>query len=98
MFKKQQVTFCAKPPGGESVYHSPRPLERYNERGDFLFTTTPPDDLATQSEDEAFIPQLVDGAGYTTQTVIFAGPEGSPVSGNIYFFDQNGQPINPLVR
>ena len=65
---------------------------RYNERGDFLLATTPP---VEESADEVFIPQMVNGAGYSTQIVVYDGSEGEPTSGNIYFFDQNGDPIDP---
>jgi hypothetical protein len=71
---------------------------RYNERGDFLLSTTPPSDSAADPQDEAFIPQVLDGGGYNTQIVIFGGTEESPASGNIYFFDQNGEPIDPPVE
>jgi hypothetical protein len=69
---------------------------RYNERGDFLLSATPP--AYPLDTDQAFIPQVVDGAGYTTQIVIFGGSEDSPVSGNIYFFDQSGRPISPNLQ
>jgi hypothetical protein len=68
---------------------------RYNERGDFLVSTTPPADPALNLGDETFIPQIVDGAGYSTDIVIYDLLGGSPLSGNIYFFDQSGQPIDP---
>ena len=68
---------------------------RYNERGDFLLATTPP---VEESAHEMFIPQVVNGAGYSTQIVVFDGSEGEPSSGNIYFFDQNGDAIDPHLR
>jgi glucose/arabinose dehydrogenase len=71
---------------------------RFNERGDFLISTTPPSDPNTDAQDAAFIPQILDGGGYSTQIVIFGGTEEQPASGNIYFFDANGQPINPPVE
>src|SRR5437870_325738 len=71
-----------------------------NERGDFLLSTTPPSpsDLDVDARDEAFIPQILDGGGYSTQIVIFGGADEEPASGNIYFFDPDGQPINPPVE
>ena len=74
---------------------------RYNERGDFLLSTTPPSpsDPEDNPQDEAFIPQILDGGGYSTQIVIFGGTdEEQPASGNIYFFDADGQPIDPPVE
>jgi hypothetical protein len=71
---------------------------RYNERGDFLLSTTPPTDPALAPDGEVFIPQVLHGGGYNTQIVIFGGTEQEPTSGNIYFFDQNGQPITPPIE
>src|SRR6267142_1273475 len=70
---------------------------RYNERGDFLLSATPPTDPRA-AEDQSFIPQVVDGAGYTTEIVIYGGSEEMSVSGSIYFFDQNGQPTSPTLQ
>jgi hypothetical protein len=70
---------------------------RYNERGEFLMSTTPPDSNVDM-HGETFIPQILDGGGYNTQIVIFGGTEEKPASGNIYFFDANGQPIEPPVE
>jgi glucose/arabinose dehydrogenase len=73
---------------------------RYNERGDFLLSTTPPSpsDPDVDPQDEAYIPQVLDGGGYSTQIVIFGGTDEAPSSGNIYFFDPDGQPIDPPVE
>lgn len=46
---------------------------RYNERRDFLITTTPPaSETAAASAAEMVFPHLVDSAGYTTQFVLFS--------------------------
>jgi hypothetical protein len=50
-------------------------------------------DSTAITQSSAFIPQVVDGGGYSTEIVIY-DVVGSPLSGNIYFFDQNGQPID----
>ena len=42
--------------------------------------------------------QVVDGAGYTTEIVIYGGSEDAPVVGSIYFFDQNGRPTSPVLQ
>jgi hypothetical protein len=71
---------------------------RYNERGEFLLSTTPPSDPSLNTGGEVFIPQVVDGAGYTTQIVVYDLDKDGATSGNIYFFDQSGQPITPALR
>jgi hypothetical protein len=68
---------------------------RYNERNDFLMTTTPPvreSDVANVNE--LVLPHLADGAGYTTQFVIFSG-SGSPISsGSLLLMQNSGQPLD----
>ena len=67
---------------------------RYNERGDFLITTTPPvaeDEPA--STGEALFPHIVEGAGYTTQFILFSGKPGQAASGTLRFLSQAGQPL-----
>ena len=71
---------------------------RYNERGDFLLSTTTPGDPNSSTGDQTFIPHIVDGAGYSTQIVIYDLGRDAPLTGNIYFFDQSGQPVNPGLR
>jgi glucose/arabinose dehydrogenase len=68
---------------------------RYNERGEFLISTTPAADVTTHG-DATVIPHIVDGAGYATEIVIH-DLEGSPLTGTIYFFDQAGTPIDPAL-
>ena len=68
---------------------------RYNERGEFLLSTTPPADVETIPGNETFIPQVVDGGGYSTEIVLYDLQGGKTVSGSIYFFDQSGQPVDP---
>src|SRR5262249_19241456 len=47
---------------------------RYNERGDFLITTTPPtNESAPPSSTELLFPHLANGGGYTTQFILFSG-------------------------
>jgi len=61
---------------------------RYNERGDFLITTTPPrnEDAGSLAADVAF-PQIAGGGGYTTQIILF----GPPGSGKLWFYAQDGR-------
>jgi hypothetical protein len=66
---------------------------RYNERGDFLITTTAPvDENATTSASEMVFPQLADGGGFTTQIILFSGTSGQSGSGVLQFSSQSGQP------
>ena len=69
---------------------------RYNERGDFLFTTTSPiaEGFATNSS-ELLFPHFVIGGGYAMQFVLFSD-NGS--SGTIYFFDKSGNPLSLPLR
>jgi hypothetical protein len=68
---------------------------RYNERGDFLMTTTPPaDESAAGSTSPLFIPHLADGGGFTTQFVLFSGTAGQSSSGTLQFFAQSGSRLN----
>jgi len=64
---------------------------RYNERGDFLITTTPPrNDALRASSTQLIFPHIVSGGGYTTQFMLY----GQPASGQIFFNSQNGSPLS----
>ena len=68
---------------------------RYNERGDFLITTTSPvDEATTTSIAEMVFPHLVDSGGYTTQIILFSGAAGQTAVGNVRFFTQSGTRLN----
>jgi hypothetical protein len=71
---------------------------RYNERGDFLLTTTQPSDESRQSTAEQFFPHFADGGGYTTQFILFNGSADQASSGSLRFFGQSGQPISLALR
>src|SRR5213593_2815483 len=72
---------------------------RYNERGDFLITTTPPtNESAPPSAGELLLPQLADGAGVTTQFVLFSGSAGQSSSGSLLLFQNSGQPFTGTLR
>ncbi|HYK92147.1 MAG TPA: SBBP repeat-containing protein [Acidobacteriota bacterium] len=67
---------------------------RYNERHDFLITTTPPSNEATPaSVAELIFPHFVRGGGYTTQFVLFSGSAGQSSSGVLRFYSQAGQAL-----
>jgi sugar lactone lactonase YvrE len=72
---------------------------RYNERGDFLITTTPPANESAASTSEEFVlPHLPDGGGYTTQIILFSGSAGQSSSGSLLLFQQSGQPFPATLR
>jgi len=61
---------------------------RYNERGDFLITTTPPrnEDVVSPGADVVF-PHIVGGGGYTTQVIVF----GQSGSGDLWLNSRVGE-------
>ena len=72
---------------------------RYNERGDFLITTTQAiDESRPASTTEQFFPHFADGAGYTTQFILFNGSADQASFGSLRFFTQSGQPLSLTVR
>jgi hypothetical protein len=72
---------------------------RYNERGDFLLTTTPPTiETAPSPTTEMVFPQLADGGGYTTQFILFSGTSGQSGSGSLRLYDASGQPLILTLR
>ena len=65
---------------------------RYNERNDFLTTTTPPSNEGLVSpETELVFPQIVSGGGYSTQFIIF----GQSGSGRLWLNSREGTPLPP---
>ena len=72
---------------------------RYNERRDFLITTTAPvDESSVPPTTELFFPHLADSGGYTTQFVLFSGSAGQSSTGTLRLFSQTGQPLNLPLR
>jgi hypothetical protein len=71
---------------------------RYNELGDFLMTSVPvvPENIVPATS-ELLFPHFVTGGDYETELVLFSGYAG-PAPGTIYFFDQNGNPLNLPLR
>ena len=77
---------------------------RYNERDEFLITTLP----VANENDEYFrlvaqyssfvFPHFVDGAGYTTQFVLFSGWTPGPASGTLEFLTNTGAPLSLTLR
>jgi hypothetical protein len=67
---------------------------RYNERGDFIITTTAPVSEQTGlAAGDVYLGQFADGGGFTTQFVVFSGA-GFPAAGNFRFVSQTGQAMN----
>ena len=68
---------------------------RYNERGDFLITTTPPtNESAPATATPLFFAHLANGGGYTTQFVLFSGSAYQTTTGNLQFVGQDGSPLS----
>jgi hypothetical protein len=65
---------------------------RTNERGEFLITTTAAVNPTVRTgSTELLFPHFADGAGYSTQLVLFPTSTTS-TGGTIYFFEQSGVP------
>jgi len=72
---------------------------RYNERQDFLITTTPPLNESLPALPELIFPHVVSGQGYSTNIVVF----GQPGSGKLFLLSQDGKPkpsssLSPLIN
>jgi len=65
---------------------------RYNERGDFLISSTPPGLEGMQTEELVF-PHLVDGGGYSTQFVLFNASGVATNDGSLLLYSRSGQPL-----
>src|SRR6185295_17671886 len=72
---------------------------RYNERSDFLITTTPPvaEDEAPSTA-EVLFPHIVEGAGYTTQFILFSGRPGQSSAGSLRYLNQSGQALPLSIK
>ena len=65
---------------------------RYNERGDFLITTTPAINEATAPSSAALVfPHIVNISGYTMEFILFSGTQDG--GGAVFFFDESGEPV-----
>jgi Beta-propeller repeat len=71
---------------------------RYNERRDFLVTTTPPvDETISVSNSEMTFPHLAVGGSYTTEMVLFSG-HGQSAAGRVSMYSQAGQPLSVALH
>ena len=76
---------------------------RYNERGDFLMTTTPPsNEGSVPGSAELLFPIFINGSvgslAYTTQFILFSGSAGQTSSGDLRFFKNDGSALNLNVN
>ena len=72
---------------------------RYNERSEFLITTTPPTrETATASSAEWMFPHIVDSGGYTTQFVLYSGTTGQISGGSLSLVSQTGLALTLTFR
>ncbi len=71
---------------------------RYNERGDFLITTTPPVDETATVTSELLFSHFADGGGYSTQFVLFSGSAGPIPNGSLRFLAQTGRAIGLTLK
>jgi sugar lactone lactonase YvrE len=72
---------------------------RYNERGDFLISSTPPAAEPTSpGAAELVLPHLPDGGGYTTQIILFSQSPGQSSSGSLILLQDSGQPLTTEFR
>ena len=67
---------------------------RWNERNEFLVTTTTPANEADSAKNAIIFPHVVDGGGYTTQFIQYSGTPAQPGSGNLQIFSQTGSPMS----
>jgi len=71
---------------------------RYNERGDFLITTTLPlNEASGLSNAPLLFPHIADGGGYTTQFFLFGMP-GQSLSGTLQLSSPSGQTLNSPLQ
>jgi hypothetical protein len=72
---------------------------RYNERADFLITTTSPANENTPASGSTLIfPHFADGGGYTTQFVLFGATPGQSSSGTLQLASQSGQTLSLALQ
>ena len=67
---------------------------RWNERGDFIFTTTPATNENAPAGSQLMFPHIVNGGGYSTQFIMFSGTPSQPTNGNLQIYSQAGSSLN----
>ena len=72
---------------------------RYNERRDFLISTTPAaNESIVSPTGDVFFPYLAEGGGYTTQFILSSPSGALPSSGWLRFYSETGVPLNLLLK
>jgi hypothetical protein len=72
---------------------------RYNERNEFLMTTTPPANEDTTTTIAEFdFPHILNGGGFTTQFILFSGAAGQTSSGNLKFLRSDSSNLSLNVQ
>lgn len=72
---------------------------RWNERNNFLLTTTAPTNEASgAASGELDFPQIVNGAGWTTQFNLFSGVTGQSTSGTLQLVKPDGTPFSVTIN
>jgi len=72
---------------------------RYNERGDFLITTTSPfDEADVPATTPSLIPHLAVGGGYSTQFILLNPPPSQTRTGVLRFQTSSGEPLTLALR
>jgi alpha-tubulin suppressor-like RCC1 family protein len=73
-------------------------LSHQNERGDFLFTSTPlVDERASPALAETLFPTFADSRGYATEFILLNAARGAK-AGGLRLVSQSGQTMNLLLR
>jgi hypothetical protein len=71
---------------------------RYNERNEFLITTTPPTpETSSATANRVIFPFLADGGGFATQFILFGRNPGFS-SGTLHLHDPSGHSLNLSLR
>jgi hypothetical protein len=66
----------------------------YNERGEFLMTTTQPStETSLSSSGPLLVPHLPNGGGFTTELILYSATGGQSPSGSAALFENSGQPF-----
>jgi len=71
----------------------------YNERGEFLITTTQPtSETAAPASGQLLMPHLPDGGGFTSQIILYSESGGQSPTGSVVVVEHSGQPFAVTVR
>jgi hypothetical protein len=71
---------------------------RYNERGDFLVTTTPPVAESASGPPELSIPYLVDSGGYESSIILYSAYPGPAATAGLRYRSPSGQALDLRLK